>query len=298
MELSKRHISIIGGGAVGTALGILAARAGWPVAAVGGRDPGRTARAAEAISPQTRPCSIVEAAGGEIVLLTVSDDAIEQVCTELAQRRAFTTGSIVAHCSGALDSSMLAAARQVCGCFVASMHPLQTFPSAGAAVAALPGTYFFCEGDEAALAVLEPLIADIGGTGVRLAAGGKAKAMYHAAAVMACNYLTTLIDAAVELMDRAGAGREKALAALEPLIRATIDNIAATGPAAALTGPIARGNFRTVRRHLDALAGAGEVDALYRAAGRATADLARRRGSIDQAAWQALIELLAPRSDE
>ena len=36
-------------------------------------------------------------------------------------------------------------------------------------------------------------------------------------------------------------------------MRATIDNVAALGPAAALTGPAARGDEATLERHLAAL---------------------------------------------
>ena len=60
---------------------------------------------------------------------------------------------------------------------------------------------------------------------------------YHAAAVMACNYHVTLIDAALELMEKAGIARDTGLAALEPLIRTTTENILRSGPEAALTAP-------------------------------------------------------------
>ena len=38
-------------------------------------------------------------------------------------------------------------------------------------------------------------------------------------------------------------------------MRATVENVAAVGPAAALTGPVARGDVDTVRRHLEVLSG-------------------------------------------
>ena len=42
-------------------------------------------------------------------------------------------------------------------------------------------------------------------------------------------------------------------AALLPLVRSTLDNVEARGPAGALTGPIRRGDIDTVARHLAAL---------------------------------------------
>ena len=148
-------ISIVGPGKVGTALGVLLTRSGWDVIAVGGRDNERTARVAKTISPRTRACSIAEGASlAEVVLLTVSDDAIASVCREFADQGAFPRGSVVVHCSGALSSEVLLPARERCGCAIGSMHPLQTFPTAEAAIERLGGTSCFCEGDDDALMVV------------------------------------------------------------------------------------------------------------------------------------------------
>ena len=58
---------------------------------------------------------------------------------------------------------------------------------------------------------------------------------------------------------------------LVPLVRATVDNWAALGPAA-LTGPIARGDHQTVQRHRAALRERlPEVLPLYDALAEATA---------------------------
>jgi predicted short-subunit dehydrogenase-like oxidoreductase (DUF2520 family) len=293
----RPRIAIIGPGKVGTALGMLAAKAGWPVAAVGGRDASRTAEAAGLIGPATRACSLVEAAGaGELVLLTVSDDAIEPVCSQLAQAGALARGAIVAHCCGALGSDALLAAAAVSPRPLGSMHPLQTFPSVQAALERIPGTYFFCEGDAAATAVLERLAAEIGGRPVRIEAA--AKPLYHAAAVVASNYLVVLMDSALAIASAAGIQREIAKAALAPLVRATLDNVLRMGPEAALTGPISRGDVTTIRRHVEALAKApGHQTMLYAALGGAAAELAARTGRISpddaMAIWRELMQVHA-----
>ena len=128
-------LSIIGPGRVGTAIGVLAAQAGYSVAAVGGRHKERTTQAAQRIGKNVRACTMPEAAkSANLVFITVSDDAIEQVCSEIASQNAFNQNSIVIHCSGALSSDILSTARNRCQCFVASMHPLQTFPTVDCAV--------------------------------------------------------------------------------------------------------------------------------------------------------------------
>jgi len=284
-------LAIIGPGRLGTALGLGAARSGWPVAAIGARDLARAASLAEAIGPGTRAGTPADAAkAAQLVLLTVSDEAIGPVCDELAAGSAFRPGAVVAHCCGALGSEILASARLRCRCAIGSMHPLQTFASVEAADR-LSGAYFFCEGDEAALAALKEFVLCIGGNPVRVDADRKAA--YHAGAVMACNYFTALIDAAAGLMRTAGVERQVALAALAPILRATLETVLAVGPEEALTGPIARGDADTVRLHLDAISKRGDIDAFYRAAGRWTVALARRKGTLDDEAARRLEELLA-----
>jgi len=285
-------ISIVGPGKVGTAIGVLAVRAGLNVVAVGGRVAAATARAAKAMA--SRPCAmtVTDSAGaGEVVLLCVSDDAIETVCSQLAAAGAFKRGAIVAHCSGALGSNVLHSAAEKCGCAVGSFHPLQTFPTVQAAIERLAGAYCFCEGDDRATTVLGELARAIGVQAVMLPSEGKA--LYHAAGVIACNYVTTLMDAAIELCERAGIERDTARAALGVLLTATADNAAAMDPADALTGPIARGDAGTVRRHLAALASCpADVQALYRSAGERTVRLALRKGTIDNDTAETLRSIL------
>jgi len=289
----RRDISILGPGKVGTALGVLAARAGWTVAAVGARDASRAQSAAERIAgsgnPGVRACTVAEAARrGQLALLTVRDEAIVPLCAELAEAGAFARGAVVAHCCGALDSEVLSPAR-ACGCTVASMHPLQTFPTVRRAIRRLPGAACFCEGDKPAAAAVSDLAEAIGARPVRIEP--EAKILYHAGATVACNYLAVLVDAAVSLFESAGIDRSTALAALDPLVRATAENVMQLGPAEALTGPVARGDAATVRRHLAALA-ATPVRDLYRAAGLRAVDLARRKGTIDETRARELVDAL------
>ena len=215
-------ISIVGPGTVGTALGILAARAGLTVVAVGGRDADKTQRAAAHIGLEVRPLSIHDAAGAaELVFLTVSDDTIEALCNDLAQAGAFQTGAVVAHCSGALGSDVLAAAR-ACGCCVGSMHPLQTFPTPDAVLERLVGAYCFCEGDREAVSVLMAVADAVGANPAELSSDGKA--LYHAAAVTAGNYVTTLLDAAVSMCTQAGIDPHVAQQAMAVLAATTAMN--------------------------------------------------------------------------
>lgn len=144
MTRALPDIAIIGAGVVGTTLGIAARRAGYPVVAVASRSEASARKAARLIGGEPAVCSAAEAAGrAELVLLTVNDDAIAPLAAALAAAGSVRAGTVVAHCSGALAADALAPLATT-GATVASMHPLQTFPSILVAVDRLPGCHCFC----------------------------------------------------------------------------------------------------------------------------------------------------------
>ena len=278
----KPDIAIIGPGVVGTTLGILAARAGYRVAGVAGRTEEKARAAAARIGPDVAVGTPAEVAGaGKLVLLTVPDDAIEPLCRQLAEAGAFARGAVVAHCCGAIPGEVLAPAREHCAAAVGSMHPLQTFPNVEAALAKLPDAFCFCDGDDAAVAALTALAEAIGARPVRMSSAGKL--LYHASAVMACNYLTALLDASLATAEHAEVPRDQAREALAPLIRATLENIFSLGTSKALTGPIARGDDALVaRQYRDVAAADPALGEIYRALGHWTVGVALKKGTIGE----------------
>lgn len=275
MPTSKSNtISIIGPGRLGTAVGVCAQRAGYQVVALGARDLAKAELAARRIGGQPRVCTIEEAAAqADLVLLTVSDDAIESVARDLVRARVLQNETKLIHCSGALSSEVIAVARQ-CGCHVGSAHPMQTFSDVDNAARKLSGIYWFCEGDPQAVSAIVNLCADLRGITIRITAEQKTKC--HIAAVFACNYLVTLMDIAMALAESAKIDRKVAWAAFTPMVEATLENIHELGPREALSGPIRRGDSATVARHLSILAGEDKrIAPLYRALGGWTADLTK-----------------------
>lgn len=102
------------------------------------------------------------------------------------------------------------------------------------------------------------------------------RALYHAAASAASNFLVTLEGMAETLAAQIGGGGGGLdRAALAPLVRATVDNWVERGAAAALTGPIARGDDETVARQRAAVSeSAPELLPLWDALATATRQLA------------------------
>jgi predicted short-subunit dehydrogenase-like oxidoreductase (DUF2520 family) len=216
-------------------------------------------------------------ADAEVVLITTPDDRIAEVCEELARRGAFRPGQVVVHASGATALDALGAARDA-GAGVLSLHPLQTFPNADAAIEHLPGSAMAVTAREDAVAELgERLARDVGARPFRLP--DELKPLYHAAAVFASNYVVTVLGEAERLF--AGAGLEDR-AAWMPLTRATIENVERVGPEAALTGPAVRGDAGTVRANVEAIERAlPDAAELYARLARATLRLAARAGRLD-----------------
>jgi predicted short-subunit dehydrogenase-like oxidoreductase (DUF2520 family) len=242
-------VAVIGAGRVGTAMAVLLARAGHRIRAVAGGEATRE-RAARFL-PGVPVLPPEEAARGiELVLLGTPDAAIEPVCTSLARAGALGAGQAAAHLSGATGLSALGAA-EAAGATVLSVHPLQTCPDVEAAVARIPGAAIAVTArTPEGYALGERLALDVGGRPFPLE--DARKPVYHAAAVFASNYLVTLTALAAEL--EAAAGVPDPMAALEPLQRATLENVLARGPQAALTGPAVRGDAVTVETNLRGLA--------------------------------------------
>ena len=214
------------------------------------------------------------------ILIAVTDDAIPSVAVELAESG--LTGAIVLHTSGAAGPDALSVLRDA-GNSVGVLHPLQTVPSAERGVETLPGATYAFAGDAPATEWARRLISRLEGKALEI--DPRYWPHYHSAAVMACNYQVTLMDSALELMEKAGIARPVALDALGPILRATTENILQAGPERALTGPIVRGDAGTLRGHLAALESAmPETRNLYIAAGLRTLPIAARAGLAQQTA--------------
>jgi predicted short-subunit dehydrogenase-like oxidoreductase (DUF2520 family) len=189
-----------------------------------------------------------------LVLLCVPDGAIAEVAASIPR------GPWIAHVSGATPLAALAPHARRFG-----LHPLVAFdPERGPEQ--LDGTWAAIAGESSeALEAAGHLAAALGLHAFEIAEANRS--LYHAAAVIASNYLVALERSSARLFELAGAPPE----ALLPLMRGTVE---AGFP---LTGPIARGDWETVAAHLDALAEhAADLLPLYRALGAVVAGLAGR----------------------
>jgi predicted short-subunit dehydrogenase-like oxidoreductase (DUF2520 family) len=186
----------------------------------------------------------------DVLLLCVPDTALADVSRSLTPGRGW-----VGHTSGATPLRALDPHERRFG-----LHPLQSFTRARGAEQ-LDGTYaaITAETDDAREVGFE--LARL--LGLRpFALAEEDRALYHAGAAIASNYLVTLHDAAAEILAEVGAPPE----ALRPLMQGVIDS------GFELTGPIARGDWATVDRHFEAIrARKPKLEPLYRVLAEATA---------------------------
>ncbi|MFH1077158.1 MAG: DUF2520 domain-containing protein [Pseudomonadota bacterium] len=277
----KYTIAIVGSGKVGTTLGYLLSRSGYSIAGFASRTIESAERAAKLIgsgSYSNHPAEITCLA--DAVFITTPDRVIEQVCAEIVLEKGFKSNSVVFHCSGAFPSEALASARK-CGAHVGSLHPLQSFASADKAVKMLAGGICVFEGDTVARHCAEMIAKDIG---VRLVyIRPDEKPLYHAAAVVASNYLVTLIGLAVDLAASAGFSKEESLRGIMSLAQGVLDNVSDLGVSDALTGPITRGDIDTISSHIRAIKlRVPHLLSLYSTLGQGTIQIAKAQGSLSR----------------
>jgi predicted short-subunit dehydrogenase-like oxidoreductase (DUF2520 family) len=227
----------------------------------------------------------------DLLFITTQDSMIRGVAEELTSRGLLKAGQIWIHCSGSLSSQILRVAEEApVKCL--SVHPLQSFASVSEALKLLPGSHFGVEGE--AVEMGEQIVRDLGGIPHRLDTANKA--VYHAGAVVASNYLVVLASLAVQLLTKAGIPGEEALPCLLPLMRGTLHNLEEVGLPGALTGPVARGDSAVVRGHLEQLS--GQQAAIYRLLGAEALELGKAKWqqaglAYPEEAWQELKALLS-----
>jgi predicted short-subunit dehydrogenase-like oxidoreductase (DUF2520 family) len=277
---SQAAVAIVGPGRVGQALGRLLSLAGVRIGWVAARRLATARKAARFIGAgRALTLDSADLAGARALLITTSDSALAEVSLALAKRRKDWKGTVVLHTSGAWPAgggkSVFQPLRQ-CGASAASLHPLQTVPSAKAGVLNLIGCSWAIEGDPQAVKLARRWVRALRGTAFILQP--ERKPVYHAAAVIACAGVVTLMESSRCLLERCGVAPSRARPMLQGFVTETAKNFAALGSRRALTGPAVRGDWATVRKHLAVLeTEAPELVPLYKELLRSMLGLSGRR---------------------
>ena len=230
---------------------------------------------------------IIKAA--DVLFITVPDRFIESVANEIAQNLGEkVSGKTFFHCSGALGLEALASLEKL-GARIGSIHPLQSFnkESKPEVFESIFMALDYHETETKKIA--EELVESLGAQPFVVPANQRK--LYHAAACMASNYVVTTLDIAEQLMATFLASKEDAAKALKPLFKGTSNNLLIGDNArTSLTGPIARGDAKTIKEHLEVMP--RELQKVYRVLGIETVKTAKANGTINEIQAQEMFEIL------
>jgi predicted short-subunit dehydrogenase-like oxidoreductase (DUF2520 family) len=288
--LRQVKIAIVGAGRVGVALAVRLTEAGYTVQQVFSRDAPRSRSTARRLAQRVGATPSI--AGGSrlsagLVWFCVPDGVIASAAAEFAHDN--WKGKYAFHASGALSCDQLRLLR-LKGAQVASVHPLMTFvPGQMPVFTSVP---FAIEGDPGAVNLAARIAADLGGSVFRIRKSHKTA--YHAFAVMICPLLVSLLATGERVGALAGISRRRMRHAMLPIIRQTLANYEKLGAAKSFTGPIARGDAKTVQRHLQSLAPERPARQVYIALAQAALEYLRVRSP--KALMQLLHQLISAKS--
>ncbi|MDD4272995.1 MAG: DUF2520 domain-containing protein [Desulfobacter postgatei] len=291
MNTSKRKFSVIGCGRVGICLAAFLFKKEYEPAGFFSRSrtSAQAARAAAGCGTVFHTAADC-ARAGDIVFITTPDGLIATICGDLAQQKALGPQTLVFHLSGAHSSEILAPAKQA-GAIVGSIHPLQSFtPYEPGQANPFEGINISVEGDPDAVSQGKDIASALGARAFAIPT--ESKTLYHASAVVASNYLVTLVQFALTLLMETGLKEDVAFEILSPLIQGTLFNIGSKGCTRALTGPVVRGDHETVFRHLaDIDEKTPQFSTLYRLLGAHTLDIAKAGEGLPEEAEEILSKL-------
>ncbi len=271
-----KRLNIIGAGKLGQTLAHLFHNQQlFQVASVINRSAASARQAVEFIGAGEVTLGLEQAQPADVWLIATADGDIQPATQTLYESGVFQGDEIVFHCSGSLASDILSASSKAPK--IASIHPIHSFAKPEESILNFNGSYCTYEGNTAALDILLPAFEAIGAQ--LIAVNGEKKSIYHAASVMACNYLVALMDASLTCFEQAGIDRQQAKRLLLPITHSTLDNTLKGTPEQALTGPIARGDVDTVATQLQQLKELPAIDGIYRALGLQTLAIAQRQDS-------------------
>jgi predicted short-subunit dehydrogenase-like oxidoreductase (DUF2520 family) len=246
--MTPLRVGVIGAGRVGAVLAAALRAQGHEIAAVAGESDASKSRAAALLPgvPMRKPTAV--ARGCDVLLLTVPDDMLSNVVTQLAASGSLREGQYVVHTSGSQGLAVLEPAVAV-GARVVALHPAMTFTGTARDLDRLPACVFGVTAGPEERAWAADVVAELRGTVMWVSE--ELRGLYHAGLAHGANHLVTLVTQAMELLGAAGA--PDPAATLRPLLQAALDNALAEGDSA-LTGPIVRGDVNTVRAHLAEIA--------------------------------------------
>lgn len=243
-------------------------------------------KAVQKIGSGTAINSIKDLRPADIVMLSVSDDSIQNVCEKLVYEDVLKEGTVVFHISALMDLSVLKSAKEI-GCHVANLHPIKCFVEFTQDILNFVGTPCILHGDAIAEEVLQPLWTKMGAIIYQVPQLNNPR--YHAALTVAMTFPRALYHAAIQAFIDAGIDKGHAnelghhlfMEAAQAINGQPQDSIN-------IGGPIGRAEIATITTHMEAIK-LGKLKSLY----PSLAAYAVECSALDSSQKNALLNLLS-----
>ncbi len=245
------NIAIVGAGRVGTLLAkFLSDVLGHRIVAVISRSDDSLNRFTKKFKVDIASKSLSDLPSNvEVIFITTPDSVVKDVADKIASLENLHFKNLtVYHVSGVLTSDVLLSLHSL-GAEIGSLHPVYSVSHFDYSVDELKKIKFTLEGSKRIYDITKWLFYNFNENIFHIEKSQKI--LYHIACVFASNYLVSLLNAVDEVFKKANLNFDHKF--LLPLIDVSLKNANELGAVNALTGPIERGDFETVRLHLDEL---------------------------------------------
>jgi predicted short-subunit dehydrogenase-like oxidoreductase (DUF2520 family) len=241
-------IVIIGSGNVATVLGRKFISAGHRIAQIVSRNAAAASDLAYEWNTESTNYMSVLNKNADVYLVAVSDNAIQEVVSEL-----FLPDKIVAHTAAAIPMEILKTVTDHYGV----LYPLQSLRKEMTTLPEIP--LYFDGSDEHTKMKLAALANSIS-YNESLVATDEQRVKLHVAAVLVSNFVNHLYVLAERYCIKEGVDFKQLL----PLIQETASRMKTVSPKDSQTGPAARKDIETIQKHLEILKAHPQIQSIYR----------------------------------
>lgn len=250
MDFKKNKIVIIGAGKIAFSLTAALCNAGIKPAMIISRKLSSARILAQKFSINAFSDSVRDIPQQPVTLMfSVPDNELSFISLQIAKQKINFKKSVFIHLSGSQDINSLSDISLKEG-NTGSFHLMQTFPSKK--IRNVSGAYVGIEYEnEDVKEYLFYICKALKLKPIEIPKGGKTA--YHLTGVFISNFYVANFFSAQEVFSETGLIDVKLSEMLEPLLKATIQNVKKAGVFNAISGPVERGDIKTIKAHIDIL---------------------------------------------
>ncbi|MBI5402409.1 MAG: DUF2520 domain-containing protein [Ignavibacteriae bacterium] len=185
----------------------------------------------------------------DVIIYSVQEKNLKDAVGELKKYKKILNDKILLHTSG-VETSELFESVSSRKALNGSFHPLQTFNHISYNNNnLLNNIYFGIEGGSVAVKYAKIICSVLECRHIVIPKSKKT--FYHSLCVIASNFLVTHYNILGRLSEELSPDKKSGIEIFEAIIRTTTDNVFIHGTQKSLTGPFARGDIKTIQKHLE-----------------------------------------------